>query len=404
MREKGQFSAWLVVGVGFFALALSFSARAALGLAMPIWERELGWTREFVSFGGALALIVMASVAPFAGNLVDHRGPRLLLFVGMIATGAGMLIVATAASRWQFLLGFAAIAAVGFGIVATHVIATAIAKRFEEGRGLATGIGTAGATGGQLVIMPLLAIVLQMASWRLGFAVLGIASLMLGAVVLIASDRDAASSAGDGGEVEALRGRLLFLIRSPVFHVLFWSFLICGFTTTGVIETHLLPYAAACGFPPLPSAAAYGVLSGVNLAGMIASGWLTDRWDRPVLLAGIYIVRAFCFILLFFIAGDFPLLLIFAVLFGLVDYATVPVTASLVASHLGLRVMGLAMGVISAGHAVGGALGAFLGGWLFDDTGTYRWVWMISIALAVIAGLLVLVLRETRVNGRPAYA
>jgi MFS family permease len=184
------------------------------------------------------------------------------------------------------------------------------------------------------------------------------------------------------------------LLRNPVFHVLFWSFLLCGFTTSGVIETHFLPYAVACGFPPLPGATAYGVLSGVNLVGMILSGWLTDRINRPLLLGGIYIARACCFVLLMQVADTYPTLILFAVLFGLFDYSTIPVTASLAASHLGVRVMGLAMGLISAGHAVGGAAGAFLGGWLFDQFARYDWVWIAAVGLAGLAGLLALTLRE----------
>ncbi|MFX6246307.1 MFS transporter, partial [Acinetobacter baumannii] len=90
------------------------------------------------------------------------------------------------------------------------------------------------------------------------------------------------------------------------------------------------------------------------------SGWLTDRVNRPLLLGGIYIARGLCFVLLMQVAGSYPTLILFAVLFGLFDYSTIPVTASLAASHLGVRVMGLAMGLISAGHAVGGAAGAFL--------------------------------------------
>ena len=152
------------------------------------------------------------------------------------------------------------------------------------------------------------------------------------------------------------------VLKQPAFHILFWSFLICGFTTTGVIETHLLPFASFCGFPPIPSATAYGLLSAINLVGMIVAGWLTDRMNRFVLLASIYLLRALTFVLLGSIPGTgIETLFVFAALFGAVDYATVPVTASLVASHVGLRTMGLAMGMISAGHSIGGALGAFSG-------------------------------------------
>jgi MFS family permease len=94
------------------------------------------------------------------------------------------------------------------------------------------------------------------------------------------------------------------------------------------------------------------------------------------------------------VGADYDMLVAFAALFGAVDYATVPVTASLVASHLGLRVMGLSMGLISAGHSIGAAAGAFLGGYLFDLTMQYDWVWISSLALAIGAGLMVFALRE----------
>ncbi len=169
---------------------------------------------------------------------------------------------------------------------------------------------------------------------------------------------------------------------------------ICGFTTTGVIETHLLPYASFCGFPLLPSATAYGVLSAVNLGGMILAGYLGDRVHRPTLLGCIYLVRAASFILLLYVAPDIRLLYLFVALFGLVDYSTVPVTVGLAASHLGIRRIGLAMGLISGGHALGGAFGAFLGGWFYDVSGDYGWLWTGSVALSVLAGLLVFTLRD----------
>ena len=180
----------------------------------------------------------------------------------------------------------------------------------------------------------------------------------------------------------------------PAFQILFWSYFICGYTTSGVIETHFLPYASFRGFAPIPSATAYGLLSAINLVGMIFAGWLTDRMNRPLLLGGIYVIRGLTFILLLYVGANLETLFLFAVLFGLVDYATVPVTASLVASHIGLRVMGLAFGLISAGHQIGAAFGAYFGGVLFDMYARYDWVWWSSLWLAVLAGLLVVLLRD----------
>jgi MFS family permease len=127
---------------------------------------------------------------------------------------------------------------------------------------------------------------------------------------------------------------------------------------------------------------------------MIVAGWLTDRVNRVVLLGSIYVARGLTFAILMNVGVDYETLVVFAILFGAVDYATIPVTASLVADHLGLRVMGLAMGLISAGHSIGAAAGAFLGGYLFDLTLHYEWTWLSSFALAVGAGLMVFVLRD----------
>jgi predicted MFS family arabinose efflux permease len=175
--------------------------------------------------------------------------------------------------------------------------------------------------------------------------------------------------------------------------------MICGFTTFGVIETHFLPYAALCGFAPTTAANAFGVLSFFNLLGVVLAGWLSDRVNRPLLLAAIYGLRAITFLLLMNIGADPGLLFLFAILFGLFDYATVPVVASLVASHLGLRVMGLAIGLIALGHQVGSAFGALGGGVVFDLYNSYAGIWLLSLALALGAGAMSTAIRP---QARPA--
>lgn len=395
---------WTVVVFGFLALSLAFSSRAALGLIMPVWQTEFGWTSSYISSVGATALVVMAIVAPFAGRLVDRRGSQFTLNLGMGLLGVGCAIVALMNGKLMFIIGFAGFCAVGFGIVATHVVATAVTRSFSKNQGLATGIGTSGATGGQFLIVPLIAALLAFASWRWSFGTLSLASLALIPCIRTSMRADVPSNADKVADEapSGMRQDLAVIARQPAFHLLFWSFLICGFTTTGVIETHLLPFAAFCGFPPIPSATAYGLLSLVNLIGMIGAGWLTDRVNRPMLLAAIYMLRALTFILLGSIPGtSIEMLFLFAILFGAVDYSTVPVTASLVASHVGIKMMGLAMGLISAGHAIGGAMGAFAGGYLFTATQTYDLVWTGSVWLAVGAGVLVLFLK-THSTGKAA--
>lgn len=395
-------SAWIVVAFCFLALALVFSARAALGLVMPIWGRELGWSRSFVSGAGAAALIVMACVAPIAGRLVDRRGPHAVLTLGLVAAALGAVIIALASSQLVFVLGFSLVSAIGFGSIGSHVVSTSVARLFDENRGLAIGIATSGATAGQFVIVPLIAYMLTAFSWRWSFAALAAGCLLLVPLLALRIDRAAKDGAKGSANTGNVRVEVQGLLRQPVFHALFWSFLLCGYTTTGIIETHLIPYSAFCGFPPVPSATAYGVLSAVNFGGMILAGWLADKVHRPTLLAAIYTLRGLTFLILMNVGASYETLLLFAIAFGVVDYSTVPITASLVASHLGIERMGLAMGLISAGHAIGGSLGAFLGGYLFDATASYGFVWWSGVALAALAAVLVLPLSEVKSEAKPA--
>lgn len=388
---------WLIVALSFFALSLVFSTRAALGLMMPVWELDFGWTRSFTSGTAATALVVMAILAPIAGRLVDRHGSRTVMIFGLSALATGSFLVSGSSSATVFFLAFGGISAIGFGLVATHTVSATVEQEFTRHKGLATGIATSGSTGGQLLIVPLLAVLLTMMNWRWSFVFLGTATLFMIICVYVlfpkgqAPDRasDSPSATEDGWDQD-----LLHIIKMPAFQILFWSYAICGYTTSGVIETHFLPYAAICGFGPVPSATAYGLLSAINLAGMILAGWLTDRVNRPVLLGSIYLIRGISFLVLINVGSSLETLILFSILFGLVDYSTVPVTASLIATHVGRNVMGFAFGLVSAGHQLGAAAGAYFGGHLFDLYRQYDWVWWSSLWLAVFAGLIVFVLKD----------
>jgi MFS family permease len=394
---------WVLVFFCFLALAVSFSARSTLGLVMPFWEADLSVSREFGSAVGASMLIVMAFLAPAAGHLADRLGAVGLLAAGLVVVGAGLLLASASSAPLLVAASWVGVSAIGFGVVAMHVAATAVAPGAGSRRGLATGVATSGASAGQLLVIPFLGLVLQAAGWRFSLAALGVAAVVLGLLLVMLRGRRAAGAAGTAApkasDSTGVGTQIRALARSPVFHALFWSFTLCGFTTAGVIEVHFLPYASFCGFTPVTGASAFGILSAVNLCGMILAGWLADRMDRPLLLGGIYLLRAASFVLLMNVGSDASLLYLFAVVFGLFDYATVPVTASLVATHLGTRVMGLAMGLISAGHAAGAAIAAYGAGVLFQATDGYAWVWISSTALAAVAGVLVLPLGDRRGTG-----
>ena len=394
---------WNIVILAFFALSLSYTGRSALQIAMPFWQSEFGWSRSLVSLGGAAALITSGLLAVVGGTLLSRIGARRLLAAGLLALALGLASTAAIGGvAWQFLAIYGGLVAVGYGLVSQSVVSTMIAWSFTERRGLATGIANSGATAGQLILLPVLAQMFATFGWRSAYLGLGLASIvMLGLVLLLMHKGVEPGTPSRRSSESASLGDLLV---SPVFHALFWSYVICGFTTSGVIETHFVPYAILCGFPPVTGATAFSLLMAVNFGGVVLAGWLSDRVHRPMLLGSIYILRGLTFFLLMNITNDPAMLAAFAVMFGLFDYSTVPVTASIAASHLGLRVMGLAMGLLAAGHAVGGAAGALFAGRMYDLFARYDGVWLTSVGVAIFAGLICFTIRENRGVDRLATA
>ena len=389
---------WIVVWLCFATLAIVMSARQSVSIMTAEWARTLGWSKTFIGTGQSVALIMVAVFSPIAGNLADRFGARIMLVAGLLAVSAGLLTFAVAPVAGLFIIGYGLVGGVGFATANMHLISTALAKLFSENRGLATGIANSGATAGQFITVPLLTIGLTYFSWRWSIIGVAIACAAMAAViwVMLKPTREEAARANEVISHEPLRDRLKFLLTNPTFHILYWSFFICGITTTGAIETHFLPYAAFCGFPPVPASGIYGLTMAINLGGMFLSGYLTDRINRPLLLGTIYLMRSLSFIVLMFVGTSYEMMILFAIVYGIFDYSTVPPTASLAASHLGLKIMGLAMGLISGGHALGGAVGSFLGGYLFDLFANYRELWWLAFGTAVLAGLMVYLLPENR--------
>ena len=170
---------WILVGLSFLALALAYSTRAAFGLVMPLLEQEFGWSRGFTSGVAAAALMMTAILAPFAGRLVDRRGARAVVVLGLAMLAAGCFFAAATSHPVFFLLAFGGVAATGFGLIAIHVVSTAVEQEFDANQGLAMGIATSGSTGGQLLVVPILAVLLSTYSWRFAFIALGVAAVVL---------------------------------------------------------------------------------------------------------------------------------------------------------------------------------------------------------------------------------
>ena len=395
--SAGSGRAWVIVGALFLMLAIVISARNSLGLMMPFWKDDMGWSYKFVSIASATMMVTMAVTAPVLGSIIDRFGSRMIYLVGMTVIGIVFILCSYMTEFWHLVVLFSLIGGIAFASMAPSLVSTTIAHHFTERLGLATSMATSGSTGGQFAIMPLFALLITWLSWRNSFLIAGVVILATALVVFFLIGKEPSRpKAGKDAEKRSVKSTVGALIQMPVFWLLGSGFFICGFTTAGTVKVHLIPYAVSCGFPPVQSATAYGVLSLFSLFGMIIYGWLSDRYNRPMLLASCYFVRALTFVLLIYITGNTALLYIFAILFGVFDYATFPIVASIVATHIGRHIMGLTMGMIFALHSLGGALGSFMGGYLYDLFARYDWVWIISVALALVAALLTLFIKEKR--------
>lgn len=388
---------WVIVFALFLMLSIVITARNSLGLMMPFWKEDLGWSYKFVATASALMMVTMAATAPVLGSIIDRFGSRVIYAVGMSVIGIVYILCSFMTEPWQLVVVFSLVGGVAFAAMAPSLVSTTIAHHFKERLGLATSMATSGSTGGQFAIMPLFALLITLLSWRNSFFIAGIVILVTALVVFLLIGKEPPRQKIDSGTARSsVLTTMGGLAQMPVFWLLGGGFFICGFTTAGVIKVHLIPYAVSCGFPPVQSATAYGVLSLFSLIGMISYGWLSDRYHRPMLLASCYFVRALTFVMLIYIAGNPTLLYVFAILFGIFDYATFPIVASIVATHIGRHIMGLTMGLIFALHALGGALGSFMGGYLYELFARYDWVWFVSIALALLAAFLSILISESR--------
>jgi MFS family permease len=391
-----------------FLLLVASGARGAFGLFIKPLESEFAWTRTALSTVASLSLFLYGATAPIVGRLADKWGPRSALGVAVVLVGIGAIASAFISNLWQLYLTAGVITSIGAGGAAMSVTASLISRWFDRYRGLALGIAGGGMAAGQLLIIPaLMAITLSM-GWRAAYLVVGGTFLLLILPLVLALIRNdpqdldlrpygaqaATSAVVQHGATEARTG-IAAAARTWSFWMLAGSFWVCGYTTTGLVLTHLIPYATEHGFHATHAAQALGVMGALNIVGTVGAGWLSDRFGQRGPLAAYYLFRGISLIFLPFI-GTIPGLFAFAALFGLNYISTVPATTSLVAKLYGRYSVGEIFGWVFFSHQVGAAVGSTVGGYLYDRFGDYTVAFHSAAALAFVAVLMVLAIRETR--------
>ena len=398
--------AWIVLGAATLILLTSSGVRSSFGIFIKPMEAEFGWDRVALSVVASLSLFLYGAMGPIVGRLADRWGPRGVLAGAVVLLGAGTIGSAAIANLWQLYLTAGIITALGAGGAAMSVAASLAARWFDTRRGLVLGIAGGGMAAGQLLIIPLLMTLTLTWGWRTSYLVLGIGFLLLILPITFALIRNdpqdmglipygaaAGSAPTTAAQRAAGRTGIAQAARTSSFWLLAGSFWVCGYTTSGLVLTHLIPYASEHGFHAAQAATALGLMGALNIVGTVASGWICDRIGPKVPLAGYYLLRGLSLIFLPFV-GTVPGLFAFAAIFGLNYISTVPATTAITARIYGRYSVGELSGWIFFSHQIGAAIGSVVGGLLYSRFGNYTLAFHSAAALAFAAAVMVLGIRE----------
>ena len=417
-----HWAVWAVLLAAAGTFALTMGTRQSMGLFLSPLNTATGLGLGQISLAFAFGQLWWGLTQPFAGAMADRVGAGRVLTVGVCLVALGTVITPYMTSTAGLILAIGVLSAGGAGMAGPAVLMATTTRLIPpERRGLATGIVNAGGSVGQFVMAPVAGALLVGLGWVGAMQVMGALVLLALPAAWVLSGAPAgaalppapagtgsATAAGPGtatatataGDADApagsTRDAIRAALRNPSFLMLAAGFFVCGFHVA-FLGTHLPGVIASCGLPVQFGAWSLAMLGLFNIVGSIAMGWAVGRWRMKSLLSLVYAARAVAVGVFLLAPKTGTVMLVFAAVMGLTFLSTVPPTAGLVAKFFGVRHMATLFGLVMLTHQVGGFLGAWLGGKVFEATGNFNIVWYVDIVLAVGAALIHLPIREARV-------
>ena len=395
---------WLVLLAAGGTFAVTMGARQSMGLFLNTLNTSTGLGLASISLAFAFGQLWWGLTQPFAGMVADRFGAGRVIVTGLVLVALGTALVPYMTTTVGLVFVIGVLAAGGAGMAGVSVLMAATTRLVApERRGIATGLVNAGGSFGQFIFAPIAQGITAAAGWVVAVQSLAFLSLLaLPAAWVLRGSSNSIASAGVKTP-ETTREAVRRALADPSYRLLAIGFFVCGFHVA-FIATHLPGVVAACQLPPSVGAWALAIVGLFNIVGSFAIGWAVGRWRMKSLLSLIYGARGLAVLLFLFAPKTELVVLVFAAVLGLTFLSTVPPTAGLVAKMFGPANMAMLFGIVMLAHQVGGFLGAFLGGYVFQATGSYDIVWYIDIALAAGAALVNLPIREARLAPRVAAA
>ncbi len=393
----------IILICGCLIALVGFGPRSTLGLFLSPMSAANGWGRDVFALALALQMLLWGMAQPFVGAIADRFGAVRVMWIGAALYAAGLAGMAFATSQGALILSAGFL--VGFGLAGTSftVVIGAFGKLLPVNwRSLSFGVGTAASSFGQFLFSPLAVGLNQTFDWHytlLIFAVMVFAIMPLSLVLALPRDADGSAQTSASQSVkQALREALSH--RSYVLLIL--GYFTCGFQVF-FITVHLPAYLVDRGLSVDVGAWTIGLIGLFNIFGSITAGYLGDKVPKRFILATIYLLRSLA-ILVFILIPPSPLTsAIFGATIGLLWLSTIPPTQALVAVMFGTRWLTMLAGLAFFSHQVGGFLGVWLGGILYERSGSYDVIWYLTILLGFFAAVVNLPIVEKPVD-RPVAA
>ncbi len=368
--------AWLSVGI-----------RQTFGIFLQPISLELEWGREVFAFALALQNLMWGLCQPIAGAFADRYGSTRVVIIGSLIYALGVYLMAESSSSLQMHIGAGFLVGIGLSATSFTVVLAAVGKLVQsKHRSLAFGVTTALGSLGQFAMVPTGQLFFETYGWSVALLILGACSLLMMPLAAALSNHQK-QTVNPQLENLDIRHALREAIQHSGYRYLTIGFYVCGFQVM-FIGAHLPAFLVDAGIDSSIGAWALSLVGLFNVIGSLLCGYLGGRYSKKNTLALIYLARAIVIAVFLIVPLSTTSALVFASVMGILWLGTVPLTSGLVAQIFGMRHLGILFGIVFLSHQLGSFTGVWLGGYLYDTTGTYDMAWWIAIMLGITAALL----------------
>tara|TARA_B100000941_G_C28499074_1_gene552839 strand:+ start:557 stop:1780 length:1224 start_codon:yes stop_codon:yes gene_type:complete len=385
--------------IGCFVVSVSMGIRQTYGLFFQFFESDLDITSTYFGLAIGVQAIVWGIFATIFGMIADKYGSNKVVLVALITYAFGIYSLGNLNSQgFLFQINLGLLVGIGLGGAAAPIIVPTVAKHFpNHNRAKAAGLVTASASVGMFIYPILSNTLFELYSWG---NILNIFVLILLIAAILSIFLREPSLTGDQNKTEVNQSlneafKEAFSYKSYLF--LMAGFFVCGFQIT-LIATHVPKYVIERGLDGWTGAAILSLIGLFNIFGTLTMGYLADKYSKKLLLSGLYFTRGIIIILFLFLPASNTLAILFGICFGFLWLATIPATFGIVAQVFGTKYLAMLSGIVFLSHQFGSFAGAYLGGYFYDNFGSYDYAWYLSIALSFFATMMHLPIDESPIK------